>query len=262
MMRTDRAWAVARADGSLQTGTVRAVPFGRVPLLRVVTGLAQAIRLGFGPATGGLRRRSPGWPLIRSLILTESAVVAFSWAASAAHISFGGRWTSGMVVWAVAIAVFRLTSPATQWRYHGAEHKAVTAYERDIELSDTPEVLTCSRVHPRCGTNLVLWLAAFTPLLARLPWPAQPFGFVALVAVAAETLTFAGRRPKSPTARLLLVPGSLLQWAVTTREPTLDEQRVGCRALQACLEHHHQTAGTAGPARDLQARTGVRLLLR
>jgi uncharacterized protein YqhQ len=35
--------------------------------------------------------------------------------------------------------------------YHGAEHKAINAYEQGIEL--TPEkVAQCSIVHPRCGT--------------------------------------------------------------------------------------------------------------
>jgi uncharacterized protein YqhQ len=250
MMRTDRAWAVARADGSVRTGAVRAVPFARVPLLRVVTGLAQAIRLGLSTATGGLRRRSPGWPLIRSLILTEVSVIVFAWAASTAHLPLGGRWTSGMVVWAVAISVFRVSSPARQWRFHGAEHKAVTAYERDIPLDDTAAVLSCPRVHPRCGTNLVFWLAACTPVLARLPWPTQPFAFLAIVAVTAEMLTLAGQRPENQAAQVLLVPGSLLQWAVTTREPTADEQAIGCRALEACLARHHQPAPEAGAEAD------------
>ena len=259
MMRTERAWAVARADGSVQTGAVRPVPFGRVPLLRVVTGLAQALRLGFSTATGGLRRRAPGWPLIRALILTELAVIAFSWTASTAHLSLGGHWTSGMVVWVVAISVFKISSPARQWRFHGAEHKAVTAYERDIALGDTAAVLACPRVHPRCGTNLVVWLAVCTPLLARLPWVAQPFAFLAIVAVAAETLTLAGRRPDNRAARLLVLPGSLLQWAVTTREPTNDEQVIGCRALEACLARHHETGGSTPGAPAAPDAVEVRL---
>jgi uncharacterized protein YqhQ len=241
LMRTNRAWAVARADGTVVTGSVAPVLCENIPLLRVVMGLGQAIRLGLGSATGGIRRRSPSWPLIRALLLTEATAAFFTWATAAAHLSLGGRWTSGTAVWTVAIAVFRLTSPASQWRYHGAEHKAVTAYERDVPLDDVAAVLTCSRVHPRCGTNLMVWLAAATPIIGALPWPVQPFGFIVVLAAAAETLTLAGKRPRSLAARLLLVPGAALQWVVTTREPTAAEQSVGCRALQACLDRHRQS---------------------
>jgi uncharacterized protein YqhQ len=241
MMRTNRAWAVARADGTITTGSVAPVRFENVPLLRVVMGLGQAVRLGLGSATGGIRRRSPSWPLIRALLLTEATAALFTWAIAAAHVSLGGRWTSGIAVWTVAITVFRLTSPTSQWRYHGAEHKAVTAYERGVALDDVGAVLTCPRVHPRCGTNLMVWLAVATPILGALPWPVQPFGFILVVAAAAETLTLAGKRPKSLAARLVLVPGAALQWFVTTREPTPAEQLVGCRALQACLDRHRQS---------------------
>ncbi len=240
LMRTNRAWAVARADGTVTSGPVAPVRWEKIPLLRVVSGLGQAIRLGFGSATGGIRRRSASWPLIRALLLTEVTAVAFTWVMATAHISLGGRWTSGIAVWVVAIAVFRLTSPPSQWRYHGAEHKAVTAYERDLPLDDVVSVLACPRVHPRCGTNLMVWLAAATPMLGALPWPLQPFAFLAVLAVAAEMLTLAGKRPGNALARFLLVPGSVLQWVVTTREPSPDEQSVGCRALQACLERHYQ----------------------
>lgn len=246
MMRTNRAWAVARADGTVTTGPVAPVRWEKIPLLRVVSGLGQAIRLGLGSATGGIRRRSPSWPLIRALVLTEITAATFSWVMASAHISLSGRWTSGIAVWAVAIAVFRLTSPPSQWRYHGAEHKAVTAYERGIALDDTASVLACPRVHPRCGTNLMVWLAAATPVLGAMPWPLQPLAFLAVVSAAAEMLTLAGKRPGNALSRLLLVPGAALQWVVTTREPSEDEQSVGCLALKACLERHHQVAATEG----------------
>ena len=43
------------------------------------------------------------------------------------------------------------------YQYHAAEHKAVHAYERGLEL--TPEnVQAQSRIHPRCGTAFLLWV--------------------------------------------------------------------------------------------------------
>jgi uncharacterized protein YqhQ len=240
LMRTGRAWAVARADGTVTTGDVRPSRWEGIPILRVIASLGQAVRLGFGPATGGMRRRSPSWPLIRSLLLTEAAAALFTWGIAARHVTLGGRWMAGVAVWFVAIAVFRLTSPARQWHFHGAEHKAVTAYEKDVPMDDTAAVLGCSRIHPRCGTNLMPWLAILSPALGGIPWPAQPLAFVMLLAVTAETMTLAGKRPNSAAARLMLVPGFFLQWSVTTREPTPAQQAVGCRALRACLDRHHE----------------------
>ena len=76
-------------------------------------------------------------------------------------------------LWLATIAAFRLMSPAVQWRYHGAEHKAVTAYERGLDLGDVDSVLGCPRVHARCGTNLVVWLALGAPLISRLSGPGR-----------------------------------------------------------------------------------------
>src|SRR2546423_13993404 len=59
-MRTDRAWAIARADGSIETGTLARTRVGRVPVLRVVVGLGGALALGLRALAGGSpsRRRS------------------------------------------------------------------------------------------------------------------------------------------------------------------------------------------------------------
>src|SRR5438093_512744 len=48
--------------------------------------------------------------------------------------------------------------------YHGAEHKAIAAYERDVELS--PEsAQQFSTAHVRCGTNFLLTVMVVTILL-------------------------------------------------------------------------------------------------
>jgi uncharacterized protein YqhQ len=261
LMRTGRAWAVARADGTVTTGAVTPPRWEKVPLLRVLTGLAGAIRLGFGGATGGVRRRSPGWPMIRALLSAEAAAVSFTWLLSAARLSrgplalgsLGGRWAAGISVWLVAMLVFRYTSPADQWRYHGAEHKAVAAYERSLPLDDVDAVLACPRIHPRCGTNLVVWLVAATPAISVLPWLLQPVAFLVVVAATAELLSLAARWPASLPWRIFLVPGAALQWSVTTREPSPSQQAVGCTALLACLVHHRELAPATA---ELAAKAG------
>src|SRR5918996_5730775 len=43
------------------------------------------------------------------------------------------------------------------FQYHGAEHKAINAYEAGVELR--PEIVQrFSLIHPRCGTAFLLWV--------------------------------------------------------------------------------------------------------
>jgi uncharacterized protein YqhQ len=54
--------------------------------------------------------------------------------------------------------------------YHGAEHKTINAFESDVDL--TPEnVLTCSRLHPRCGTSFLLSVAVISIIIFTLIGP-------------------------------------------------------------------------------------------
>jgi uncharacterized protein YqhQ len=243
LMRTDRSWAIAREDGTVETGDLPTPACRRIPVVRVVAGLAPALLLGLRGGRGrpeeAGRGRSPApWPLIRGLIITQVVVLAADWLAGHAHLAHG--WSPEVAIAAVilAIALFRAVTPAAQWRFHGSEHKAVWAHERGIDLDDVDAVLACSRVHPRCGTNLVVWMALAMGPLERLPLLAQLGATVIALAVIAEIMTVAARHPASWVTRLLQAPGAVLQRFVTTSEPTRAEQQVGCRALSACLARH------------------------
>src|SRR4051794_21518476 len=52
-MRTERAWAIARADGTIETGPVPHNPVGAIPVLRVLVSLAVALRLGIVKGLAG-----------------------------------------------------------------------------------------------------------------------------------------------------------------------------------------------------------------
>jgi hypothetical protein len=241
-MRTERAWAVARADGRLECGTLPAPRFGRVPVLRVLTGLAQSFQLSFGGTRHG-PSRSGSWPMIRALLVAEGAVVGLDALAAGAHVPHSVAPLVTVGLWAAAISIFRLVAPAAQWRYHGAEHKAVNAHEQGVDLADTEAVVRrCSRVHSRCGTNLVVWTALLAPAISKLLLAVQLVAFPVAIAVLAEILTWSARHPDAVLNRVLLAPGRALQLAVTTKEPTMAEQEVGCRALLACLDQHRRVS--------------------
>ncbi|HVM04955.1 MAG TPA: DUF1385 domain-containing protein [Acidimicrobiales bacterium] len=255
LMRTSRAWAVARDDGTVQVGAVRTGRLRRVPVLRFLVGLASGMRLavsrgmlghGAGRAGGRARRRNRGF--LVTLVGVEAVGIGFSLLVGHAARSLPATLVVTAVPWVLAFAVLRLATPGSLWRYHGAEHKAVAAHEAGIPMADVAAVLACPRVHDRCGTNLVFVAMLGALALVALPAAVQLPALLALLAVGAEGVSLAARRPRSPLSRALLVGGRALQRFVTTAEPTAAEQSVGCRALAACLEHHHRLEGTTPAA--------------
>ncbi|HEX2040023.1 MAG TPA: DUF1385 domain-containing protein [Acidimicrobiales bacterium] len=243
LMRTDRAWAIARADGSVEVGSVAPVGrLGRVPGLRVLVGVFRALQLVFGR---GLRRRRLDRRLLTVVLGLEAVLVAVGLLLPdlGAH---GGVWAVA-APWALTLAVLRLATPRALWRYHGAEHKAVAAHEEGVDMDDTAAVLRCSRLHDRCGTNLVFLMLLFGLLFAGLPGAVQLPAFLGSLAVSAELVTVAASRPRARLSRLLLLGGRAVQRYVTTAEPTPAEQAVACRALAACRAEHHRLTAASVP---------------
>jgi uncharacterized protein YqhQ len=127
------------------------------------------------------------------------------------------------------------------FQYHGAEHKAINAFEAREEL--TPEnVQRFSLIHPRCGTAFLLWvmvIAIFVFAFIGQPWwPYLIASRVLLLPVIAglayELIRFAGKHQRNRILMTLLAPGLWLQ-RLTTREPSLDQIEVSIRALREVL---------------------------
>lgn len=243
-MRTERAWAIARADGSVEVGEVGPNRLARIPVLRILSALGRAMALGIGKGILGGRKKGSGRKANKRFLLAmlaiQAAVLAAGWALD--PISFPW-WTAPIgtvAVWTVMLAALRVMSPQELWRYHGAEHKAVAALESGIDLHDTEAVLACDRIHNRCGTNLVFVVAAMTSVPAPIPTWLQPFAFLLAFAAVAELVTLAAAHPRFWISRAMLAGGRWLQRRVTTLEPSFDEQVVGCRALIAAVEEQRR----------------------
>lgn len=238
LMRAGEVWAVARADGRIETGTMPRQPCAGVPIIRVLTGLVPAL-------VRGLRsmrvHRGAAVPLRVRWSLPLFLMVPF-----AIDLLLGRLIpTSSTVAWQAAgrtllavtlqLAALRLVLPAAMWRYHGAEHKAVGAYEAGVDVTDVHAVMGFSRIHARCGTNVVavLLLFAVVPLQANIGLTLVLW--VLMLAGAVELVSAAAKAPLRPVSRLVLGGGRLLQRWVTTSEPTYAEQAVACRALAVCL---------------------------
>jgi uncharacterized protein YqhQ len=98
-----------------------------------------------------------------------------------------------------------------------------------------------SRVHDRCGTNLVP--IVFALALLCLPMGQRVLGqavslaaAVMVIAVALELFRLVERSPRSPFSHAVLFGGRSLQRLLTTREPCAEHLDLASRALLKVLE--------------------------
>jgi uncharacterized protein YqhQ len=128
------------------------------------------------------------------------------------------------------------------FQYHGAEHKAINAYEAGEDL-EPQRVQSFSLIHPRCGTAFLLWvmvIAIFVfAFLGQPVWywliASRILLLPVIAGIAYELIRFAGRHSGNRILMTLLAPGLWLQ-RLTTREPTLDQIEVSIRALRQVLQ--------------------------
>jgi uncharacterized protein YqhQ len=139
------------------------------------------------------------------------------------------------------------------FRYHGAEHKVIRAFEAGGEI-DAARAARFSRLHPRCGTTFLLFVlsvsivlhAVLVPLLLFIRTPenallthAAIIAFkilltVPISALAYELIRYASTLDDSFFATVLRAPGMLLQM-LTTREPDREQIEVALAALAEAL---------------------------
>ncbi len=142
------------------------------------------------------------------------------------------------------------------FQYHGAEHKAVSAFEAGKELT-VANVRPFTRLHPRCGTTFIaitvlvsiLVFAVFAKLLVAA-WPEffnlsfglrktlLIFGHILIMPVVAgvcfELLRLGGRFPNNPLLRILITPGFWFQH-LTVKEPDDSMIEVAITALNSTM---------------------------
>ncbi len=141
------------------------------------------------------------------------------------------------------------------FQYHGAEHKAVFAFERGLALEPSA-VRTQSRFHPRCGTSFLLvvmlsaillfalldtlmigWFGSIT-LALRL---ATHLPLVPLVGgISYEFIKLSAKYSGTAVGEWIVGPGLWLQ-RITTQEPDDAQLEVAIAALRAAVDAHDET---------------------
>src|SRR5690348_10484484 len=272
MMRGPSAWAVAvrKRDGDIaQLNRSISSPmarhwFFRLPVVRGVVALGESLAIGFRALAISANYAAQEDDEEAQAELSRGALVfAFLIAIGFAISIFkvgpalladllpikNGTWfvlAEGGIRVTVFVLYLSLISLLPDLRrvfqYHGAEHKAINAYEAGEELE--PEVAErYSLIHPRCGTAFLLWvmvIAIFVfAFFGRPAWYWLIVTRILLLPVIAglayELIRFAGKHQDNRFLMTLLAPGLWLQ-RLTTREPTLDQLEVSIRALREVLD--------------------------
>lgn len=146
------------------------------------------------------------------------------------------------------VAIGRMPEVKRVFAYHGAEHKAIHAWEAGDDLT-VERVRRHPLEHPRCGTGfmlvvMLLSMAVFA-LLGRPDLPIRLASRIVLIPLIAgtayEILKFGGRNADRWFTKLLLLPGMRLQRA-TTRQPDDAIIEVAIAALLRVLVADGQVA--------------------
>ncbi|MCC6215267.1 MAG: DUF1385 domain-containing protein [Polyangiaceae bacterium] len=162
------------------------------------------------------------------------------------------------------LAIRRLPEIRRVFQYHGAEHKAIAAYEAALPLT-VESARSKSTLHPRCGTTFLVMVAlvsilVFTgigPLLPRLGAGALlenvtfflmklPF-LPVIAAITFEIQRVFARYCTTGPLRLVLWPGFLVQ-RITTIEPDEPQLEVALAALGVALRRERAPEAPAAPA--------------
>lgn len=127
------------------------------------------------------------------------------------------------------------------FKYHGAEHKVINAYENDLQLT-VENVKSQSRLHYRCGSSFILF-TVIVGMFVYMLVPTEPLivrvlNRLALIPVVLgisfEVLQLTNKMRNIPILKYLGLPGLWLQ-LLTTKEPEDDQIEVAIISFNELL---------------------------
>lgn len=135
------------------------------------------------------------------------------------------------------------------FKYHGAEHKTIHAYENGEELT-VENVKKYSRLHPRCGTSFLLVVMIVSILtFAFLGWPdlveritSRIILLPIIAGVSYEFIRLAGKS-NNLLVKIISKPGLLMQH-LTTKEPDDEMMEVSIASLKAVVAENEKKDNT------------------
>jgi uncharacterized protein YqhQ len=285
MMRGETSWAVAvRTDEGDIDVVVHDAPrwaerWSKFPLVRGIMTLAESLTLGMRALMWSASRKLPeeeqissgamGWSMGIALTFFTGIFIVLPALAARGLGGMVGRhgWQFNVAEGVLRLGIFigylllisRLDDIKRVFQYHGAEHKAIAAYENDVELTPA-SAQRFTTEHVRCGTNFLLTVMVLTivvySFVGRPGWLVLVASRIVLIpviaALAYEVIRFAAKHMHLGWVRALMRPGLLLQ-RLTTRQPTLDQLEVAITSLRAVMTAEQLAEVDARPARSSAA---------
>jgi uncharacterized protein YqhQ len=273
MMRGISVWAVAvrTPEGQIEVESEPIKPWAqrhrawRLPIIRGVVALAESMKIGFKAlaisANAQMEEDEEGekeeiggfvWGLTITISLLLAVGLFFVVPVGITSL-FKDKLGSPFLFWLVEgllrtaifvgylAAISRMNDLRRVFEYHGAEHKTISCYEADDELTPARAKLY-SRLHPRCGTSfllvvMVLAIFVFAPIgLPAWYWLvlSRIVGVPVIAGLSYEVIKWAGRNRRKRWVRAVMWPGLMLQ-NLTTREPDEEQLAVAIASLNAVL---------------------------
>lgn len=284
------ATAIRRKDGTIELfrqpfiSKTQTSKFYNTPIIRGFVSLIEMMAIGFKTLTLSAQRaeldlaaeeESAGKKLKEKSQAAQKweELASYAFAFGLAFVLFGWlpyrladwvnlsrqNWSFNLFAGVIRIGFFvlyvwlisRLKDVRRLFQYHGAEHKNVHAYEKDLPL-EIATIQTNTTLHPRCGTSFMFFVllisilvfsltdslvAAFIlkgqiPTLIRLGYH---FLMIPLVSgISYEVLKFSGRNIDHPVVKLMTGPGMALQ-RITTQPPDDQMVETALVAMKAAL---------------------------
>jgi uncharacterized protein YqhQ len=273
MMRGVSTWAVAvrNPEGQIELSSEALVPWAkrhrlwRLPVLRGVVALGESLKIGFRALAisanaqmeedeEGEKEEIGGWVWGATIVLSMALAIGLFFVVPVGLTSLikdqlgspflfwlvEGVLRTGLFIAYIA-AISRLPDLRRVFEYHGAEHKTISCYEAEDELTPARAKLY-SRLHPRCGTSfllivMVLAIFVFAPIgLPAWYWlvVSRILGIPLIAGLSYEVIKWAGKNRRKRWVRSVMWPGLMLQ-NLTTREPDEEQLGVAIASLEKVL---------------------------
>jgi uncharacterized protein YqhQ len=126
--------------------------------------------------------------------------------------------------------------------YHGAEHKAVNAYEAGVPM-EVNTIKSYSRAHVRCGTSFLFFVMVIAIIVFSLVgvWDlwlmvlSRVVLLPVIMALGYELIYFGAKHTKNWFMKIVLAPGLWLQ-SLTTGEPDDKQLEVAIAAMNKAVD--------------------------
>ena len=249
------SWAIAVRNSAGEVEVASGVKptlargrLGKIPVLRGPLRLGEALLV---IPLARIRLPAARLPLedVRVVLAALAATAASAVARKLARGSATRETAIALIGMLPALAALRDRDLAA---YHGAEHKAIGAYESGGPAADEP------KEHERCGSNLIGPLLAFSVagqvivegVLERPNSIARGAASLAATGAAVEVFAYAERNPEATISKAVHGTGYEIQRLISTREPTAEQLEVGESAVRELLRVEAPPADTSeeGPA--------------